>query len=62
MAVCYECNGKGYVECPKCNGSGEAWPESMSHGVLRDLDRWCDECNGSGTVKCDVCYGTGYDD
>ena len=60
MDFCFNCLGRGYVECPECNGSGEKWPESMSRGILKDLDRTCDECNGTGHVVCDVCNGTGY--
>jgi DnaJ-class molecular chaperone len=51
--------GHGYIECPECEGSGEAWPECISHGVLRDIPNVCSECEGSGKVKCPECDGEG---
>ena len=59
MAFCYRCMGHGYIECPECEGSGEAWPECISHGVLRDIPNVCSDCEGSGKVKCPECDGEG---
>ena len=62
MAICMNCMGRGHVECPECDGKGRRWPESMSHGVLKDLNSDCYECRGSGRVPCEECEGTGYVD
>lgn len=62
MSTCSVCYGRGYVECPECNGEGRRWPKIMDHGVLRGLDPTCPECNGTGYVKCTWCDGEGYED
>ena len=62
MAMCFRCLGRGYIECPECDGEGVKWPDSMNHGILADLDRRCGECEGSGKIRCPECDGSGEED
>ena len=50
---CEECNGKGYVVCKTCDGSGNVAREVSVVGK-------CNVCKGSGLIKatCPTCYGT----
>jgi len=43
----YSCDGKGYLDCPKCNGSGTYNKQT------------CTRCNGKRTIPCDTCHGDG---
>jgi hypothetical protein len=49
---CEDCEGKGYVVCEACNGSGQVKKEIVSSVK-------CEICNGSGMLKttCPTCYG-----
>ena len=43
--ACSICKGKGYVECPKCNGKGST-PKFMGGSNK------CSHCGGTGKVTC----------
>lgn len=47
---CFECDGRGEYDCPKCHGDGECI----------ECGAECKECDGDGAVKCEVCDGTGW--
>jgi DnaJ-class molecular chaperone len=49
---CENCEGKGYVLCKHCGGTGQVKKEVAYSGI-------CKVCNGSGLVKttCPTCYG-----
>lgn len=49
MAKCYECNGKGVVECP------------LEYGEDRHPSG-CPACGGTNKVECPECNGTGKSD
>ena len=46
--TCTICNGKGWVDCPVCHGSGA----SVSGGN-------CLFCGGGGLRQCSSCHGSG---
>ena len=52
---CGTCNGRGYVTCPECDGSGNCY--------YCDGSGDCHYCDGSGFVdewvSCETCYGMG---
>ena len=40
-------NGRRYIRCPKCVGSGLiVWPEATTIGTFKEIR--CPACNGSG--------------
>lgn len=59
MTSCWRCGGRGWIDCPECDGTGRSWPEVLDDGVLKDLDPRCYECEGSGKVECPECGGKG---
>ena len=57
--TCRECGGSGYIECTKCEGSGEArgqMPIATIQGIRND----CPKCDGEGVITCPICKGKGY--
>jgi len=51
---CKRCDGSGYENCSKCNGTGKCYYCSGRGVVL------CKNCIGTGEIKCTRCNGTGY--
>jgi len=49
-----ECDGRGSVRCPQCNGKGR-----VGGGILSSSYEG-KHCSGSGFKKCGVCNGKGY--
>ena len=49
--LCIECEGKGFIPCPDCNGN---------------ISPSCKKCSGTGKIscspKCEVCEGKGFID
>ena len=65
---CRSCDGDGYVECPKCGGSGEIRGSNdfiggLTGGLFTNVDpddvKECSLCGGSGRKECGACNGTG---
>lgn len=52
---CNNCNGRGQVPCPACNGSGT---KSLNEGQKSKIVN-CGGCNGRGTKTCGGCGGSG---
>jgi len=52
MAVCKPCNGKGAVNCPRCQGKGGF--SDVIFGYSK-----CEQCGGTGKLQCPSCKGTG---
>ena len=46
---CTECEGRGAVECDRCDGTGDCDHRGGE----------CGECDGTGTVDCDACNADG---
>ena len=54
-ANCAVCNGKHYLDCPKCNQTGKCL-KCDGKGLVETKDTSvCLVCEGSG--RCDFCYG-----
>ena len=34
MTSCWRCEGRGWIDCPECDGTGRSWPEVLDDGVL----------------------------
>lgn len=65
LQTCSNCNGRGYVNCSKCGGSGEEMIKnncSLCEGKGKKLEP-CSSCNATGKVKrldeCKKCLGVG---
>lgn len=43
------CKGRGYYECPVCDGKG----------VTTNDNKICWSCRGKKTVECELCHGSG---
>lgn len=50
MKRCPECNGKGEIFCPVCEGTRRD---------PRNRDEDCSYCGGSGHITCNICGGSG---
>jgi DnaJ-class molecular chaperone len=55
MQTCPKCGGDETIECPKCEGTGKTFPETLSGITEQD----CIKCSGSGEVNCPKCKGRG---
>ncbi|CAE7029512.1 PSA2 [Symbiodinium sp. CCMP2592] len=57
---CHECEGRGLVECPMCEGTGQyrLWGTKYEKTSQRQY-LTCPECNGVGELVCQKCSGTG---
>lgn len=63
MAVCENCNGKGYYKCKVCNGEKTITVQDLSFisyigSPIRQV-KPCYCCNGTGWQKCECCKGAG---
>lgn len=50
MKKCPECNGKGEIICPVCEGTRKD---------PRNEDKTCGYCRGDGHIRCNICGGSG---
>ena len=66
--ACTRCDGKGLLECPKCEGRGRIAPlldrteaSATPSFVDEDLDQAsvCVNCDRRGVIPCPTCQGTG---
>ncbi len=51
---CSECNGRGQITCPACEGTKISEASKGNYS-------WepCALCGGTGTVTCPNCHGSG---
>ena len=50
--TCKECEGKGYILCSFCDGTGCEFPQAKVG--------YCDHCSGKGKFLCNKCKGIGF--
>ena len=55
IETCYTCEGKRWVECPTCDGSGIVKYDDDDE----DEEETCEECDGNGQLPCDGCNPEG---
>ena len=53
MSTCGVCDGKKYVKCPQCKGTG------INNNRGFAAAKKCSHCEGTGRLKCVGCKGTG---
>lgn len=57
---CNGCNGKGSVNCPICNGTGNISKKGNLWGELAGGEKVeCQSCQGTGKLLCKLCGGVG---
>ena len=57
---CTGCNGKRFVTCPICDGTGIISPKGNLWGDLGLGEKpRCQECQGTGKLICNLCKGVG---
>lgn len=50
LVTCWACDGHKKVECPECQGTGQAiGPDGKIHPCLREITCWT--CGGTGKVR-----------
>lgn len=54
---CDACNGKGWVTCAQCNGTGKWGNIYPTKGAFETPA--CSKCSGTGKTKCPECLGEG---
>lgn len=58
--TCQLCNGKGYVTCKTCSGTGNNYDIThYCNGSITIYEYTCYTCNGTGYIKCPKCKGVG---
>ena len=66
--ACIACQGRGWVTCPDCNGSGVITRQKpvrtgtdpvtgLATYTLQPVNESCSRCNGTGKISCPYCQG-----
>ena len=61
LPACMNCEGRGFLRCDKCEGSGrEQYVDGYyAGGEERIKTGQCSNCFGTGKIQCGECTGTG---
>jgi DnaJ-class molecular chaperone len=59
MRICARCNGKGLINCPRCEGRGTEGDGQLELLAAPGAAPKCPRCQGAGTVVCPACEGSG---
>jgi hypothetical protein len=61
VPVCPNCEGEGFFQCEKCEGSGrEQYIDGyFANGEERIKTGQCSSCYGAGKIRCKRCLGSG---
>jgi hypothetical protein len=59
--VCPNCDGKGFIKCEECNGSGRRKyvDGNYAGGDDKIKSERCYNCDGAGKIRCNKCEGSG---
>jgi DnaJ-class molecular chaperone len=60
VEACNGCDGKGYVRCPICEGSGLVRKKISARRESYLPEKFeCQSCQGTGRILCKICEGVG---
>lgn len=64
LKECSRCDGRGTVNCPKCNDSIFSSMPGKRYDPLgplkgEEIVEDCEHCDGTGEISCPKCAGSG---